>query len=116
MFRCPEAFAAAIERNFVPFDENDFVDWIVDAKASDCIAYYRGHVGRDRHPSFAILNDTDCRKLSAVASRVMVAADQGLVFPFQKRLGPHDYVYIAVRALGRLAIPFQQMPAHALAA
>jgi hypothetical protein len=116
MLRSKEAFAAAIERNFIPFDENDFVDWIVDAKANDCIAYYRGHLGRDRHPSSAILSHHDCRKLSAVSSRIMTAADQGLVFPFQKRLGPHDYVYLVVRALGRLGSPFGQAAAPALAA
>ena len=32
MFRTPEEFATAIERNFIPFDENGFVDWIVDAQ------------------------------------------------------------------------------------
>jgi hypothetical protein len=116
MFRTPEEFATAIERNFIPFDENDFVDWIVDANANDCIAYYRGHLGRDRHPSSAILSHHDCRKLSAVASRIMTAADQGLVLPFQKRLGPHNYVYLAVRALGRLGNPFAQIAAPALAA
>jgi hypothetical protein len=46
----------------------------------------------------------------------MTAADQGLVLPFQKRLGPHDYVYLAVRTLGRLGNPFAQVAAPALAA
>ena len=58
----------------------------------------------------------ECRKLVAVSRRVMVAADQGLVFPVQKRLGPHDYVYLAVRAFGRLGSPLQPMQAPALAA
>jgi hypothetical protein len=116
MFRTPEEFAAAIERNFIPFDENDFVDWIVDANANDCIAYYRGHLGRDRHPSADILSHYDSRKLSAVASRIMTAAEQGLVLPFQKRLGSHDYVYLAVRTLGRLGNSFAQVAAPALAA
>ena len=58
----------------------------------------------------AILSHHDCRKLvGSRASRMMIAADQGLVFPFQKRLGPHDYVYLAVRALGRLGNPFAQV-------
>ena len=113
MFRSPEEFAAAIEKNFIPLDENDLVDGLVDANANDCIAYYRGHVGRDRHPGAAILSDHDCRKLSGVASRIMNAVDQGVVFAFQKRLGPHDYVYLAVRALGRMASPFAQAPALA---
>jgi hypothetical protein len=39
----------------------------------------------------------------------MVAADQGLVFPVQKRLGTHDYVYLAIRAFGRLGSPLAQI-------
>ena len=111
MFRSKDEFATAIEPHFIPLDENDFVDWIVDAQANDCIAYYRGHLGRDRCESAGILSYGDCRKLVAVSRRVMVAADQGLLWPFQKRLGQHDYVYLAVRALGRLGSPFAQMPA-----
>ena len=110
------AAADGIEKHAIPYDENDFVDWIVDAKANDCIAYYRGHLGRDRCESTAIHGSVACRKLVAVSRRVMVAADQGLLFPFQIRLGPHDYVYLAVRALGRLGSPLGQMLAPPLAA
>src|SRR4249919_3238680 len=102
MLMSAPALSDAIAKNAIPYDENDFVDWIVDAQAKDCIAYYRGHLGRDRCESMGALNYVECRKLVAVSRRVMVAADQGLVFPFQKRIGQHDYVYLAVRALGRL--------------
>jgi hypothetical protein len=105
-----------IEKHAIPFDENGFVDWIVDAQTNDCIAYYRGHLGRDRCEAAAILSPGECRKLVVVARRVMVAADQGLVFPVQKRLGPHDYVYLAIRAVGRLGSPLAQIQAPALAA
>jgi hypothetical protein len=99
-----------IEKYSVPLDENGFVDWIVDAQSEDCIAYYRGHLGRDRFESTGTLYPGDCRKLVAVARRVMVAAEQGLVFPLQKRLGEHDFVYLAVRATGRLNTPSQNTP------
>ena len=39
------AISVAIAKHAIPYDENGFVDWIVDAQASDCIAYYRGHLG-----------------------------------------------------------------------
>src|SRR5690242_11093325 len=116
MFRSKEEFESCIDRHFIPFDENDFVDWIVDAGANDCVTYYRGHLGRDRHPSSAILSQYDSRKLSVVASRIMTAVDEGLVLLFQKRVGPHDYVYFAVRTFGRLGNPFAQVAAPALAA
>ncbi|MFN3347387.1 hypothetical protein [Pseudorhodoplanes sp.] len=94
----------------VPLDENRFVDWIVDAKAHDCIAYYRGHLALDRCESTGVLSPTDRRRLATVANRVMVASGQGLVFPVQKRLGPHDYLYLAVRALGRLGTAAMRAP------
>ena len=105
-----------IEKFAIPFDENGFVDWIVDAQADDCIVYYRGHLGRDRFESTKILSGADCRRLIAVADRVMVATDQGLVFPLQKRLGEHDFLYLAVRATGRLNVPSLNAPYAAMAA
>lgn len=95
------AQSLVIEKLSVPLDENGFVDWIVDAGADDGVVYYRGHLGRDRFENSRVLNAADCRKLAAVARRVMVAAEQGLVFLVQKRLGEHDYFYLAVRACGR---------------
>jgi hypothetical protein len=109
MSQSVRALSVAIEKHAVPFDENGFVDWIVDAQANDCIAYYRGHLGHDRYVAVAILAVDDLRKLVAVSRRVMVATDQGLVFPVQKRLGPHDYVYLAIRAFGRLGSPLAQL-------
>ena len=109
MERTSADYAALTERHFVPFDENGFTNWIVDAKASDCIAYYRGHVGRDRCESASVLNYLDCRKLAAVSRRVMIAADHGLVLPFQRRVGEDDYVYLAVRTIGRRRLPSQDI-------
>jgi hypothetical protein len=40
----------------------------------------------------------------------MVAAEQGLVFPLQKRLGEHDFIYLALRATGRLNTPSVNAP------
>jgi hypothetical protein len=110
------AISVAIAKHAIPYDENGFIDWIVDAQASDCIAYYRGHLGLDRCEVAAVLCPDECRRLVAIARRVMLAADKGLVFPVQRRLGPHDYIYLAVRAFGRLGSPLQQMQAPALAA
>jgi hypothetical protein len=99
-----------ITRHAVPLDENRLVDWIVDAKPHDCIAYYRGHLALDRCESTGVLRSVDRRRLATVANRVMVASEQGLVFPVQKRIGPHDYLYLAVRALGRLGMASMRSP------
>ena len=109
-------FSIPIESFAIPFDENGFVDWIVDPNTHDCIAYYRGLLGHDRCESVKVLTPADCRKLANVARRVMVAAEQGLVFLVQKRLGPHDFVYFAVRATARLNAPSRGAHRKVLAA
>lgn len=93
-----------IDRFAVPFDENTFVDWLIDADPGDRAVYYRGRLGFDRMPSANVLDRPTRANLHVVATRVMVAASQGLVIPVQKRLGAEDYLYLAVKARpGRLA-------------
>lgn len=93
-----------IDRFAAPFDENTFVDWLIDAEPGDRAVYYRGYLGFDRMPSANTLNRTTRLNLQAVAARVMVAASQGLVLPVQKRIGSEDYLYFAVKARpGRVA-------------
>jgi hypothetical protein len=87
-----------IDRFAVPFDENAFVDWLIDAEPGDRAVYYRGHLGFDRMPSASVLDRPTRANLHAVATRVMVATGQGLVIPVQKRLGTEDYLYLAVKA------------------
>ncbi|MDI3470335.1 MAG: hypothetical protein OJF62_002398 [Pseudolabrys sp.] len=87
-----------ISRFAVPFDENTFVDWLIDAEPGDRAVYYRGHLGFDRMPSANVLDRPTRANLHAVATRVMVAAGQGLVIPVQKRLGTEDYLYLAVKS------------------
>lgn len=88
-----------IDRFAVPFDENTFVDWLIDANPGDRAVYYRGHLGFDRMPSANVLDRATRANLHAVATRVMVASSQGLVIPVQKRIGTEDYLYFAVKAL-----------------
>lgn len=82
----------------VPLDENAFVDWLIDAKPGDRIAYYRGHLGHDRMASVKVLDRRSRSVLNEVANRVMVASAQGLLLPVQKRVGSEDCIYFAVKA------------------
>jgi hypothetical protein len=91
-------YASPIPRFAVPLDENGFVDWLIDASPGDRIVYYRGHLGHDRMPSTKVLDREARVQLHALATRVMVVAAQGLVLPVQKRVGPEDCLYIAVKA------------------
>ena len=85
----------------VPLDENGLVDWLLDAEPGDSVVYYRGHLGHDRMPSAHVLDRQSRIDLHAVASRVMVLSAQELVLPVQKRVGPEDCLYIAVKARPR---------------
>ncbi|KPL53179.1 hypothetical protein ABB55_13950 [Prosthecomicrobium hirschii] len=75
-----------------------FCDWLAEAEAGAAIAYYRGHLVFDRLPEKSSLTDQQRQALVAVADRVMSAAANGFCFPVQRRLGPNDWLYIAVRA------------------
>ncbi len=97
----------------VPLDENRLVDWLVGASSGETIAYYRGHLAHDRCKSRLVLTSDERRRLIAVANRIMAASDQGLVIPLQRRVGPHEWLYLAVRASGRLQVPSRQSRAIA---
>jgi hypothetical protein len=107
--------AQPIARFAVPLDENGFVDWLIDAEPGDAIAYYRGHLAHDRMPKADELAPIARRQLHAVAARVMAAHEHELLIPVQKRIGPEDYLYIAVKArfsLKRSPTAVRPIPSH----
>ena len=94
----------------IPVDENGFVDWLIDARPGDALVYYRGHLSHDRMPSVSPLTDLKRRKLADVATRVLVAEAQGLVMPVQRRVGPHEWLYLAIRTHGLLRTTHNHKP------
>lgn len=88
----------------LPHDVTGFCDWLADAESGSAIAYYRGHLVFDRLPEKSGLSIQKRHALAAVADRVMSAAANGFCFPVQRRLGPNDWLYIAIRAT-RLRTP-----------
>ena len=94
----------------IPLDENGFVDWLIDAKPGDTLVYYRGHLSHDRMPSVSPLTDLHRRKLAEVAQRVLAAETQGLVMPVQRRAGPHEWLYLAIRTQGPLRTTHNHKP------
>jgi hypothetical protein len=97
MLKIPDRQPQPLPCFAVPFDENRLVDWLVDAEPGDTIAYYRGHLAHDRLPSRSVVREKERRKLTELADRIMVASDQGLLMPVQRRVGAHEWVYLAVR-------------------
>ena len=102
MLHQPTAHPALVPhppRHTALVDENGLVDWLIDAKPGDRIVYYRGHLAHDRAPSAQVMDSRSRAVVHTVASRVMASTEKGLVLPVQKRIGPGDYLYIAVKAL-----------------
>jgi hypothetical protein len=112
MLKIPDSRPQSLPCFAVPFDENQFVDWLVDANPGDTIAYYRGHLSHDRLPSRKVIRETDRRKLSDLADRVMVASDQGLVMPVQRRVGRNEWIYLAIRTQGPLRSTHNHRPSR----
>lgn len=81
----------------IPHDENSFVDWLVGARPGDITVYYRGLLSYHGSKNCLVLDAAARRSLGAVSARVLVAANQHLVTPVQKRLGTDDFLYIAIR-------------------
>ena len=110
MLARPDPASETLQLFGVPLDENGFVDWLIDARPGDALVYYRGHLSHDRMPSVSPLTDLKRRKLAEVANRVLVAEAQGLVMPVQRRVGPHEWLYLAIRTHGLLRTTHNHKP------
>lgn len=87
-----------LELHQVPRDENAFVDWLVDAKPGDMLAYYRGHLAFDRDPLQSKLGEFRRLKLNHLADRVMETCERKQVLLVQRRIGKDDWLYLAIRS------------------
>lgn len=92
----------SIDHLHLPFDENGFVDWLIDAEPGAATAYYRGSLSHDRCESTKVHSPENRRRLIAIAKRALAAEESGSVHLVQRRLGEADFIYIAVRAAQRL--------------
>jgi hypothetical protein len=94
-----------IDHGHIPFDDNAFVDWLIDAQPGSGAAYYRGHLAHDRCESTRVHSAEKRRRLIAIAKRALAAEQDGLVRLVQRRVAYNDYVYLAVRASQDLPSP-----------
>jgi hypothetical protein len=78
-----------------------FSRWLERARAGEQFEYHRGLLVRDRSPA-SELADRDRRALAEVADAVFQAAADGCVHLVQRRHGPFDFSYLAIKA-GRAA-------------
>lgn len=101
-----------LELQQIPRDENAFVDWLVDAKTGDMLAYFRGHLAFDRDPQQSKLGEFRRSKLAHLADRVMETCERKQVLLVQRRIGKNDWLYLAIRSEAPL-LARRSSPKHA---
>ena len=102
----------------VPISTAAFRGWLARAEDSSWFEYHRGLLIWDRSPASELTNN-DRRALAKIADAVFQAAEGGRVHLVQRRNGPFDFSYLAIkRSVARdmtvmpRALPVQ-MPAAA---
>jgi hypothetical protein len=78
--------------------EEDLCDWLGSAFPGDVIEYHRGHLAVDQVPALSPLSEGDCRRLSRLARRALIFAEEGRAHLVQRRHGDGDYSYLAIKA------------------
>ena len=84
----------------------EFRGWLAGPESCSWFEYHRGLLIWDRSPASA-LSDDHRRALAKIANAVFQAAEQGQVHLVQRRNGPFDFSYLAiksVRAAARRAV------------
>ena len=74
-----------------------FYGWLERARAGEQLEYHRGLLIWDRSPASELAED-DRRALAEMADAVFRAAEGGRVHLVQRRHGPFDFSYLAIKA------------------
>jgi hypothetical protein len=80
----------------------EFRGWLARAGSCSWFEYHRGLLIWDRSPA-SELAEADRRELAKIANALFQAAEQGLVHLVQRRHGPFDFSYLAIRSVGAAA-------------
>ncbi|HLS58537.1 MAG TPA: hypothetical protein VK022_02815 [Paracoccaceae bacterium] len=70
--------------------------WIAQAEPGDFLEYHRGFLGIDVTPVISLLPEPERHRLAAAARAAHRAFEAGLVHLVQVRLGPEQFVYLAI--------------------
>ena len=76
----------------------EFRGWLARTGSCQWFEYHRGLLIWDRSPE-SKLSDADRRRLAKIADAVFQAADQGQVHLVQRRHGPFDFSYLAIKSV-----------------
>ena len=77
----------------------DFQLWLRRARPGEGLAYHRGLLGHDRAPT-GELTASERRAVAGIAAMALAAAKGGSVHLIQRRHGPFDFSYVAIKAAG----------------
>ena len=75
-----------------------FATWLKTARPGRLIEYHRGHLCVDRQQKPDAPDNEARAALHRLATRVLRAAEQDLVHLVQRRHGPEDFSYLAIKA------------------
>jgi hypothetical protein len=90
--------AAEVPACRLKLSEEGFCDWLGMALPGDAIEYHRGHLAVDRVPGQSPLPEADRWRLSRVARRALIFAEERRAHLVQRRHGDGDYSYLAIKA------------------
>jgi hypothetical protein len=76
--------------------EAEMLAWFLAASPGDRIAYWRGHLAIDLAPTASPLGHSERRRLRGLKVLTLSMAETGLLHLVQQRLGPDDYLYLAI--------------------
>ena len=81
-----------------PISVAEFRGWLARAESCSWFEYHRGLLIWDRSPA-SELSEGDRRALAKIANAVFQAAEEGKVHLVQRRNGPFDFSYLAVKSV-----------------
>jgi hypothetical protein len=100
-----------------PISPAELNRWLLRAQPGQQLEYHGGHLVWDRSPASS-LAEHDRRALARIADAAFQAAEQGQVHLVQRRNGPFDFSYLAIkpsRGAGAVAAPSDPLPILAAA-
>jgi hypothetical protein len=80
-----------------PLTVGRFWSWLARAEPGAALEYHRGLLILDRSPS-SELSEDERRTVAKIADAALGAAEDGLVHLVQRRNGPFDFSYVAIKA------------------
>jgi hypothetical protein len=99
-----------------PLTAGRFRSWLARAEPGAVLEYHRGLLILDRSPASELRED-ERRTVAKIADAVLSAAENRLVHLVQRRNGPFDFSYVAIKASCRAgaapAAPPPPLPAAA---